>query len=59
VVRDSLPTPDQLVLSNNNVKVTLALSKSSIEFFKAKARENSIPYQKMIRNLLDYYAAQN
>jgi hypothetical protein len=59
VVKDFLPTPDQLVLRDNNVKVTISLSKSSIEFFKAKARENRTPYQRMIRNLLDYYAAQN
>jgi hypothetical protein len=59
VVRDSLPRPDQLVLRDNNVKVTLSLSKASVDFFKAKARANRAPYQKMIRNLLDYYAAQN
>jgi hypothetical protein len=59
VVKDSLPSPDQLVLRDNNVKVTLSLSKASVDFFKAKARENRTPYQRMIRNLLDYYAAQN
>ena len=59
VVKDSLPSPDQLVLRRNKVKVTISLSKSSVEFFKAKAKENRTPYQRMIRNLLDYYAAQH
>jgi len=38
------------------VKVTIALSKRSIEFFKAEARRHNTQYQKMIRRLLDRYA---
>ena len=34
VVRDFLPSPDELVMKDNTVKVTLNLSKSSVEFFK-------------------------
>jgi len=58
VVRDFLPPPDELVIKENNVKVTLNLSKSSIEFFKQVARKNGRQYQKVIRNLLDQYASR-
>lgn len=58
VVRDFLPHPDELVLKENNIKVTLNLSKSSIDFFKEIARKNGSQYQKVIRNLLDQYASR-
>ena len=58
IIKDFLPTPEQLVLNENNVKVTIALSKSSINFFKKEAAKYNTSYQKMIRRLIDYYAAQ-
>ncbi|MBK8549904.1 MAG: CopG family transcriptional regulator [Ignavibacteria bacterium] len=58
VVRDFLPHPDELVLKESNVKVTLNLSKSSVEFFKEIAKKNNSQYQKVIRNLLDQYASR-
>ena len=36
--------------------MTIALSKRSVEFFKAEARKHSTQYQRMIRRLLDAYA---
>ena len=33
VIKDFLPPPDQLVLKEENVKVTIALKKSSVDFF--------------------------
>jgi len=39
------------------VKVTIALSKTSVDFFKKEAKKYNTPYQKMIRRLLDEYAA--
>ena len=33
VVRDFLPPPEQLVLKEDKVKITISLSKSSIDFF--------------------------
>lgn len=56
VIRDFLPPPDQLVLKEENVKVTIALKKSSVEFFKSKAKEHRTSYQKMIRQVIDWYA---
>ncbi|MFC1620893.1 CopG family transcriptional regulator [Candidatus Omnitrophota bacterium] len=57
-VKDFLPPPEELVFPRETVKVTISLSKSSIEFFKRQARQHHIKYQKMIRELLDRYAAQ-
>lgn len=56
IEEDFLPAPDQLVLKEENVKVTIALSKSSITFFKRMAKKHRTPYQAMIRRILDIYA---
>ncbi|MBI5695791.1 MAG: CopG family transcriptional regulator [Nitrospirae bacterium] len=56
VIKNFLPPPEQLVLKEDNVKVTIALKKSSVEFFKKTAREQHTSYQKMIRELVDWYA---
>ena len=54
-IADTLPTPDQLVPRDDTVKVTLALSRRSIEFFKEEAAKQHVPYQRMIRALVDEY----
>lgn len=59
IVTDFLPGPDQLVFKENTVKITLSLSKKSIEFFKAKASEYDVPYQTMIKKVVDLYAQQH
>jgi predicted DNA binding CopG/RHH family protein len=56
VVHDFLPPPDQLVLKDDGVKITISLSKRSIDFFKAEAGRSKTSYQRMIRRLLDTYA---
>jgi uncharacterized DUF497 family protein len=56
VVADFLPAPDALVPREDNVKVTLALSRRSVAFFKRAARQRGVPYQRMIRALVDAYA---
>lgn len=55
-VPDFLPKPKDLVLKHETVKVTLSLTKDSIEFFKDQAEKHHGHYQAMIRNLLDEYA---
>ena len=57
VVKDFLPPPDQLVLREDNVKVTISLKKSSITFFKEQAKKQKTSYQKMIREVVDWYAS--
>lgn len=56
VVPDFLPSPAELAFREEGVKVTLALSKKSIEFFKSEATKHHTQYQRMIRRLLDAYA---
>ena len=57
VVKDFLPKPEELVFKEETVKVTLNLSKSSVDFFKKLARRHGSQYQKVIRNLLDNYTS--
>jgi predicted DNA binding CopG/RHH family protein len=57
VIKDFLPPPDQLILKEDNVKITIALKKSSIEFFKKEAKKHHTSYQKMIRQVIDWYAS--
>jgi predicted DNA binding CopG/RHH family protein len=55
VVADFLPAPSELAFREEGVKVTLALSKKSIDFFKSEASKHHTQYQRMIRRLLDAY----
>lgn len=55
VVPDFLPTPEELAFREEGVKVTLALSKRSVDFFKSEATKHHTQYQRMIRRLLDSY----
>ena len=57
IVDDFLPKPEDLVFKEDNIKVTLNLSRSSIDFFKKIARDHGSQYQKVIRKLLDSYAS--
>jgi predicted DNA binding CopG/RHH family protein len=56
IIKDFLPPPDQLVLREDNMKVTISLKKSSITFFKEQAKKQKTSYQKMIREVVDWYA---
>lgn len=57
VITDFLPSPEQLALKDETVKVTLSLSKTSVDFFKKEAKKYNTQYQRMIRRLLDEYTA--
>ena len=57
VIPDFLPSPEELALKDETVKITISLSKTSVDFFKKEARKYNTRYQKMIRRLLDEYAA--
>ena len=56
IVNDFLPSPENLAFKGSNVKVTITLSKASVDFFKNEAKKHHTKYQKMIRRLLDVYA---
>lgn len=57
VIPDFLPPPEELAFKEDTVKVTIALSKGSVEFFKKEAKKHNTQYQKMIRHLLDVYSS--
>jgi len=56
MVEDFLPSPDELALAEDNVKVTLSLTRRSLTFFRREAKQRHVPYQRMIRALVDEYA---
>ena len=58
VIKDFLPPPSELVFKEDTVKVTLGLSRRSVDFFKKQAKKHDTQYQKMIRRLLDLYVAR-
>jgi len=58
VIENFLPPPDQLILKEDGVKVTISLSRRSVDFFKHHARKSKVPYQRMIRKVLDEYAGR-
>ena len=59
VIKDFLPKPEDLVMKEEQVKVTLNLSKKSIAFFKNIANKQNVAYQSMIRQLLDFYTSKH
>jgi predicted DNA binding CopG/RHH family protein len=59
VMPDFLPAPEALVFQDDTVKITITLSRSSVEFFKREAKKHHTQYQKMIRRLLDVYTQKH
>lgn len=57
IIDDFLPAPEQLVKKDDTVKITIQLSKNSVNFFKEKARKIGVPYQTMIKTVLDRYTS--
>lgn len=55
VIRDFLPSPAELAFRDEDVKITITLSRKSVEFFKSEAAKAETQYQRMIRRLLDAY----
>lgn len=55
VIRDFLPSPEELAFREEDVKITIVLSRKSVDFFKAEAAKSDTQYQRMIRRLLDAY----
>ena len=56
IVEDFLPPPEDLIFRDDTVKVTISLTQKSIDFFKESAKKQGVPYQSMIRRVLDLYA---
>ncbi len=56
-IDDFLPAPELLIKKEDNVKITISLSKSSVNFFKEKAKKAGVPYQTMIKTVIDRYSS--
>lgn len=52
---DFLPSPAELAKEDKSIKVTISLSRESVDFFKKAAVKHGGQYQKMIRKLLTEY----
>lgn len=59
IVKDFLPPPSELAFKEEQEKITIALSKTSVDFFRKEAKQHNTQYQRMIRKLLDVYVAQH
>jgi len=59
IIKDFLPPPSELAFKEEQEKVTIALSKTSVDFFRKEAKQHNTQYQRMIRKLLDVYVAQH
>ena len=59
LIKDFLPPPEELAFREEGVKVTMTLSKSSVDFFKRAAEKYHAPYQQMIRKLIDAYTTRH
>ncbi len=57
VAKDFLPTPEELALRGETVKITISLTRQSVDYFKREAKLHHSQYQRMIRALLDEYVA--
>ena len=57
VITDFLPAPEKLVSKDESVKVTISLTKNSVDFFKRQAKRRHVSYQAMIKKALDLYAS--
>lgn len=54
-VADFLPLPLATARAERMVKVTMLLSARSVEYFKRQSAKHSVPYQALIRRLVDEY----
>ena len=54
-IEDFLPKPEDIKLSESSEKITINLSKKSIIFFKKESKKLGLPYQRMIKTVLDAY----
>jgi hypothetical protein len=58
-VKDFLPPPSQLVKREETIKVTIELTRESVDFFNQLAKQEKVPYQRILRGLIDTYAKQH
>jgi hypothetical protein len=57
IVEDFLPRPHELVFKEHDVEVRLRVRRSSMNFYKKLAKANKSRHDRVMRRLLDQYAA--
>jgi len=57
IVKDFLPPPKDLIFKEDEVVVKIRLRKSSIDFYKKLAKAHKSRHERVMRRLLDQYAA--
>lgn len=55
-IPDFLPPPEQLVPSEETIKITVAVDSKTLKFFKEYAKKSGLKYQRIIREVLKGYA---
>ena len=55
-VKDFLPSPEELVISEKKLKITIELDEKTVNFFKNFAEKHDAKYQRMMREVLASYA---
>ena len=58
-INDDLPPPSELAKPIQAVRITIQVSKSSVDYFKKNARKYHTKYQSMIREVLDTYVSRH
>jgi predicted DNA binding CopG/RHH family protein len=55
-IPDFLPPPEELLPSEETIKITIALDSETLKFFKQYASKAGLKYQRIIREVLKGYA---
>ncbi len=59
VTKDIFPSPEDLLLEDVTVRISINLTKSTVDGFKRFAKKHNTKYQRVIRKLLDEFATQH
>ena len=55
-VEDFLPAPAEMALKGKSRRVTINLNEASLQIFKKEATRLKVPYQRLLRTVVDLYA---
>ena len=55
-VQDFLPSPAEIALKEKTRRVTINLNEESLLVFKREAKRLGVPYQKLLRTVVDLYS---
>lgn len=55
-VKDFLPSPAEMALKEKTTRVTINLNEASLTVFKKEATRLGVPYQRLLRTVVDLYA---